>query len=56
LPLKIKVRLRSRAAETEAILYPNNILQFNAPQFAITPGQSAVFYKGNQVLGGGIIS
>ena len=29
--------------------------KFEAPQFAVTPGQSAVFYSGDYLLGGGII-
>ena len=31
-------------------------VKFKDPQRAITAGQSAVFYKGKEVLGGGIIS
>ena len=30
-------------------------LQFDEDQFSITPGQAAVFYAGEQVLGGGLI-
>ena len=30
-------------------------LKFNRPQRAITPGQSIVFYRGKELLGGGII-
>jgi tRNA-specific 2-thiouridylase len=30
-------------------------LKFDAPQWAVTPGQSAVLYDGEVCLGGGII-
>ena len=30
-------------------------LRFDAPQPAVTPGQAAVFYDGDEVLGGGFI-
>ncbi|NJO76449.1 MAG: tRNA 2-thiouridine(34) synthase MnmA, partial [Leptolyngbyaceae cyanobacterium RM1_406_9] len=28
---------------------------FDEPQFSITPGQAAVWYRGNLLLGGGLI-
>ena len=30
-------------------------ITFDEPQRAITPGQAIVFYKGDEVIGGGII-
>jgi len=59
LPLKIKAKIRYRHASAPATIYKlktkNYKLIFNKPQRAITPGQSVVFYRGQEVLGGGII-
>jgi tRNA-uridine 2-sulfurtransferase len=51
---KCKVKIRSMAPMVLAIIKKNKVI-FNNPQRAITSGQSAVFYKNKNVLGGGVI-
>jgi len=53
-PLKCKVKIRYLTKAVPSTIHKNKVV-FNKPQRAVTSGQSAVFYKGNQVLGGGII-
>lgn len=53
--LKCKVKVRYLHPAMPAIIQGNKII-FDKPQRAITPGQSAVFYSRNEVLGGGIIA
>jgi tRNA-specific 2-thiouridylase len=57
-PLKIKAKTRSRQKAVSAVVKPFGQkikVIFNKPQRAVTPGQSAVFYKGEELLGGGVI-
>lgn len=57
--VKVKAKIRYSAPEAPAtltILDNTSVrLVFDEPQRAITPGQSVVFYEGDEVLGGGII-
>ncbi|PJA02146.1 tRNA 2-thiouridine(34) synthase MnmA, partial [bacterium (Candidatus Gribaldobacteria) CG_4_10_14_0_2_um_filter_36_18] len=59
LPLKVKAKIRYRHQLASATIYKLSTtcykLTFDRPQRAITPGQSAVFYRGEELLGGGII-
>lgn len=58
-PISCKVKIRYNHPGAEAILSPmeEDALEVNlkTPQKAITPGQAAVFYDGETVLGGGWI-
>ena len=54
-PLEVAVKVRYRTKEQEATLFKNGLLKFKNPVRAITPGQSAVFYKDQEMLGGGVI-
>lgn len=56
--MRVTAKLRYRHNEQPAVIYPykNGIMiEFDEPQRAPSPGQSAVFYNGNTVIGGGII-
>lgn len=59
-PLRAGVKTRSRQAEQAAELFPEAggrvRVVFDRPQRAVTPGQAAVFYDGDAVLGGGTIT
>jgi tRNA-specific 2-thiouridylase len=58
-PVRASVRIRNRhepaEAEITAIGATDARVIFQEPQRAITPGQAAVFYSGERVLGGGWI-
>jgi len=55
LPARIDVKIRYRTKSEKAILSDDGNLEFDKPVRAITSGQSAVFYRGQLLLGGGVI-
>lgn len=58
LPLKAEIKIRYRAKPCSGKIYKNKgryKIIFKNPQRALTPGQSAAFFKGQELLGGGII-
>lgn len=56
-PVSVKIRYGAKEADAMLIPQKHNLLrvEFKTPQRAVAPGQSAVFYQGDIVLGGGII-
>lgn len=51
----IQVKVRSMAKPTHARL-DGDTLYFHNPEYGVSPGQAAVFYHGDRVLGGGWIN
>ena len=54
---EVRVRYRHTAAAATITALPNQRARivFDQPQRAITPGQASVFYRGDEVIGGGWI-
>ena len=57
--MRVEAKVRYAASPSEAIIHKIDAdtikTVFTKPQRAITPGQSIVFYDGDQVIGGGFI-
>lgn len=59
-PVRARVKIRNKHMPAAATIYPaadpsRVEVHFDEPQRAVTPGQAAVFYEGDLVLGGGWI-
>lgn len=58
-PLRAGVKIRSTMKEEPAAIIPEGdktvIVEYDEPQWAPASGQSAVFYDGDTVIGGGVI-
>lgn len=58
--IPVRAKIRYGSASADAMLHLNGsrtevYVSFLRPQRAVTPGQAAVFYAGEEVIGGGVI-
>ncbi|HEY9658327.1 MAG TPA: tRNA 2-thiouridine(34) synthase MnmA [Allocoleopsis sp.] len=58
-PIRAEVQIRYRSPAVPCTVIPLEAdrvkIVFDEPQFSVTPGQAAVWYEGDRVLGGGVI-
>jgi tRNA-uridine 2-sulfurtransferase len=57
-PFEAEVRIRYRGGDVPCVAEagPDRLrIEFRSPQRAVAPGQSAVLYRGEELLGGGRI-
>ncbi len=57
-PFEARAKYRYTSAEAPVTVYPDGesaTIRFHQPQRALTPGQAVVLYRGEEVLGGGVI-
>jgi tRNA-specific 2-thiouridylase len=58
-PMRVLAKIRHRHEPSWALIEPNGAdevrVRFDEPARAVTPGQAAVFYQGDLVVGGGWI-
>ena len=59
-PMAVEVQIRHRHTAQPALVEPLDggraRVRFTSPERAVAPGQAAVFYEGDRVLGGGFIA
>jgi tRNA-uridine 2-sulfurtransferase len=59
-PMRVSIKIRHRHEPAGAVIEQTSqdeiLATFDEPQRAITPGQAAVFYEGDTVVGGGWIT